>query len=177
MANRYFSYSFQVSNTKKIVIMFFILVVCATIGFLIFYTHKVSKENYKKLSYQKVLGMNEFDDNGCDKAYRLNYKKQTCGSICINVSKKNINYLTNLKKKMIQNGFTIKTIKDKTINSNNWNYFTTTNSGPSFSYYAINYGEKLYSIEVINQSSLLNKKINTKCNSDFNKFTSSLTMK
>lgn len=177
MRNKYFSYSFQISNTKKIIILFLILVLIAGIGYLVFIHGKTKKESLEALKYQKVLGMETFEDTTCDQAYRIYYDKKTCGTICMNVSTKNTTYLEDVETEMKENGFTTTGIKSKKIHRREWEYFQTKNTGSVFSYYAIEYNEKLYSVELINQSSSFSKEIKTKCDNNFNKILSSLELK
>lgn len=178
MANKYFSYSFQLSNTKKAIIGFFILVLLIGIGYLFtIYKKANTKETYKTIAYKKVLGMNEFEDNNCDKAYRLNYDKQTCGTICINISKKNENYLKNTKELMKKNGFSLTDTKSKKINNSTWNYFNTKNAGPIFKYYVNNSNNKLYTLELIDQTNSMDKKTKGICDKNFNKLLNSLEIK
>ena len=112
--------------------------------------------------------MNEFDDNSCDKGYKINYDKNTCGSICIKKLNKDAEYIKSIRLKMEENGFVINKIKSKKINSNTWEYFTTSNDGPIITYYANNSTDKTYVVEKIDQSSYLNKKNKTKCSEIFN---------
>lgn len=177
MRNKYFSYSFQLSNTKKIIIIFFIVVLVLTFSYLFFIKDKTSKENLDGLRYKKVLGMEKFDDSNCDVSYRVYYDKKTCGSVCLNVTTGNSNYLKTKEKEMKENGFTTTGIKTRKIHLKNWKYFYTKNAGPIFNYYAFINDNKLYSVELINQSSSFSKEIKSKCDANFDKITSSLEVK
>ena len=70
-------------------------------------------EKLDKLNYEVVLGMNKFEDINCDKAYRLNYKESTCGTICINSKKSDKDYLNKRKSDLEKSGFTTGKIKEK----------------------------------------------------------------
>lgn len=177
MSNKYFSYSFQVHRTRKTIIIFIIFVIVLVGGFLLFYRSKRHIDKIDKLSYDVVLGMNEFEDNSCDKIYRMSYKESTCGTVCVNVSKSDKNFLNTTKDSLKKNGFTVGKIKEKEINKNNWSYFTTSKATPSISYYAIDYGNKLYSIEIINQTEYLSKTKAKECNKGFNKMLKSIKLK
>ena len=97
MANKFFSYSFQVSRAKKagIVLIIFIIIL-GTISFL-WYRSKNNITKLDDLKYKVVFGMNEFEDGSCDKAYKINYNKNTCGSICIKKLNKDSDYIKNTK--------------------------------------------------------------------------------
>lgn len=177
MKNKYFSYSFQLSNTRKIIIIFFIVVLVLAVSYLFFIKDKTDKENINGLRYKKVLGMEKFDDSNCDIAYRVYYDKKTCGSVCLNVKTGNSNYLKNKEKEMKKNGFTTTGIKNQKIHLKNWKYFYTKNAGPVFNYYAFTDDNKLYSVELINQSSSFSQEIKSKCDANFDKITSSLEIK
>lgn len=177
MSNRFFSYSFQIHRTRKTAIIFLVFVTLLVGGFYLFYRSKRHIETTDRLSYEVVLGMNEFEDNNCDKIYRLNYKESTCGTICVKVSESNKDFLETTKSNLEKSGFTIKKIKSKNINKNNWSYFDTVKANPAISYYAIDYGNKLYSIEIINQSNYLAKSKTAKCNKSFNKMINSISLK
>ena len=167
MANKFFSYSFQVSRAKKAGIALLILIVIAGLGSFFWYRCRNKVTNVDDLEYTVSFGMNEFSDKSCDKAYKINYDKETCGSICIKKLDKDEEYIKNTRLKMEENGFTIKNIKKKTINKSSWEYFSTSNEGPIFSYYANNNTDKTYVIEKIDQS--YNKKNKNKCNKIFTK--------
>lgn len=174
MANKFFSYSFQVSRAKKagIVLIIFIIIL-GTISFL-WYRSKNNITKLDDLKYKVVFGMNEFEDGSCDKAYKINYNKNTCGSICIKKLNKDNDYIKNTKSQLETNGFTIKNINNKKINNKNWEYFSTSNDGPIISYYANNSTDKTYVIEKIDQSYYLNNKTKSKCSEIFNKTMGSL---
>ncbi len=174
MSNKYFSYSFQIHRTRKNIIIFLIVITISVGAFFLFYRSRQHIETMDKLKYKVVMGMNEFEDTSCDKIYRMSYKESTCGTICINKTNSNKEFLTNTKANLEENGFIIEKIKTKTINKSKWDYFTTVRSKPTISYYAINYDDKLYSIEVINQSTYLTKTKAKECNKNFDKMIASL---
>ena len=176
MKNKYFSYSFQISNTRKIIIVFFLFVIILGITYAFFIHSKTNKENTGGLEYKKVLGMEEFDDNNCKSAYRVYYEKKTCGSICINVTTKNNDYIKNKKKEMEKSGFSTTDIETKRINSNKWSYFYTKNAGPIFNYYSLEKNDKLYTLELINQSTNFTRNTKNKCNENFKKILNSLSV-
>lgn len=177
MSNKYFSYSFQIHRTRKTIVIFLIFVVVLVGGFILFYRSKRHTETINRLNYDVVLGMNEFEDSNCDKSYRMSYKESTCGTICINVSKSDKDYLEKTKSNLEQNGFYISKINSKTINKNNWSYFTTSKVNPVISYYAIDYGDKLYSIEIIDQTGYLSKTKASECSKGFTKMIDSIKLK
>lgn len=177
MRNKYFSYSFQLSNTRKIIIIFFIVVLALAVSYLFFIKNKTDKENINGLRYKKVLGMEEFDDSNCDVSYRVYYDKKTCGSVCLNVTSKDNNYLKNKEKEMKENGFITTGIKTRNIHLKKWKYFYTKNAGPIFNYYAFLDDNKLYSVEIINQSGSFSQEVKSKCNANIDKITSSLEVK
>ena len=86
-------------------------------------------------------------------------------------------YLKNKEKEMEKNGFTTTGIKNQKIHLKNWKYFYTKNAGPVFNYYAFTDDNKLYSVELINQSSSFSQEIKSKCDANFDKITSSLEIK
>ncbi len=176
MANKFFSYSFQVSRSKKaaIILIIFIIVI-GTVSFF-WYRSKNNTTKLGNLKYNVSFGMNEFDDNSCDRAYKINYDKNTCGSICIKKLDKDIEYIKSTRSKMEENGFVIKEIKKKKINNKDWEYFTTSNDGPIVSYYANNSTDKTYVVEKIDQSHYLNKKNKNKCKEIFNDAMNSLKL-
>lgn len=176
MSNRYFSYSFQIHRTRKTIVIFIVFVVLLVGGFFAFYKSKKHMEKLDKLNYEVVLGMNKFEDINCDKAYRLNYKESTCGTICINSKKSDKDYLNKRKSDLEKSGFTTGKIKEKVINKNNWSYLKTVKSNPSISYYAIDYGNKVYSIELIDQSNYLTNTKQDKCSQTFNKMLNSIKL-
>lgn len=177
MSNKYFSYSFQIHRTRKTIIIFIIFVIILVGGFLLFYKSKKHSEKLNDLTYEVVLGMNEFEDNNCNKSYRVKYKESTCGTICINALDSDTNYLIKTKEELEKGGFTIDEIKQKQINKRDWSYFITTKANPVISHYAIDYDNKLYSVEVINQSKHLPKSKRNRCEKMFNKMTNSLSLK
>lgn len=176
MANKFFDYSFQIRRTKTTGIIFIIFVVALLVGAFLFYRSKNNITSVNKLSYKVVFGMNEFEDGSCDKAYRISYKKNTCGTICIKSLKKDKNFLDNTKNKMIENGFIINKIDNTEINNKKWNYFKTDNV-PLVSYYSYDYLNKTYVIENIDQSNYLTKSNKKECNNIYNKFKESWNIK
>lgn len=177
MSNKFFSYSFQIHRTRKTIVIFLIFVVILVGGFYLFYKSRQHLETMDRLSYEVVLGMNEFEDNSCKKAYRMNYKNSTCGTICINTSKSDKDFLENTRSNLEKNGFTANKINSKEINQNTWSYFTTKNANPIISYYAIDYGNDLYHIEMIDQTGYLAKSKVQECKKNFNKMINSVKLK
>ncbi len=169
MANKFFSYSFQVSRAKKAGIALLIFIIIAGLVSFFWYKSKNKITKLDDLKYTVTFGMNEFDDKSCDKAYKINYNKETCGSICIKELKKDNDYIKNTRLKMEENGFTIKNIKKKTINNTSWEYFSTSDEGPIFSYYSNNSTDKTYVIEKIDQTYYMNKENKNKCKEIFTK--------
>ena len=78
---------------------------------------------------------------------------------------------------MKENGFITTGIKTKNIHLKKWKYFYTKNAGPIFSYYAFLDDNKLYSVEIINQSGSFSQEVKSKCNANIDKITSSLEVK
>lgn len=177
MSNKFFSYSFQIHRTRKTIVIFLVFVIILVGGFYLFYKSKQHMENIDRLSYDVVLGMNEFEDSNCDKVYRMSYKSSTCGTVCITTSKSNKDYLSGVKANLEKSGFTVNKIVPKQINKNNWNYLSTKNANPIISYYAIDYGNQLYSIEIINQANYLSKSKTKECNNSFDKMIQSVQLK
>lgn len=177
MSNKFFSYSFQIHRTRKTIVIFLVFVVILVGGFYLFYKSKQHIESVDRLSYNVVLGMNEFEDSGCDKIYRMSYKSSTCGTVCITTSKSNKDYLNGIKANLEKSGFTVNKIQSKQINRNSWSYLSTKRANPIISYYAIDYGNRLYSIEIINQANYLSKSKMKECNNGFNKMIESVQLK
>ena len=177
MAKKFFNYSFQIERTKKAGIIFIIVVVGLLVSFFLFYKSKSNVTKLDQLSYKVVLGMNRFEDRNCDHAYRLNYQKKTCGTICINSLKKDSNYLNNLRDEMQKNGFSFQNKSSKNINKQHYSYLETANKIPLISYYITDYQNKTYSIEYIDQSSYLTKTNEKKCGESFRTFINSLKLK
>lgn len=177
MAKKFFDYSFQIERTKKLGIVFVIVVVVLLVSFFLFYKSKSNVTKINQLSYKVVLGMNRFEDRNCDHAYRLNYQKKTCGTICINSLKKDSNYLSDLQEEMQKNGFSFKKKIEKKINNKEYSYLETANKIPFISYYVTDYNGKTYSIEYIDQSSYLTKTNEKKCGESFHDFINSLNLK
>ena len=177
MAKKFFDYSFQIHRTRKTGIIFVVFIILVVGGAFLFYKSKTELLNVKKLNYKLELGMEEFEDTSCDKAYRVGYKKNTCGTICLKVLKKNSKYLENTKDQMIKNGFIIDNINKSKINSKNWRYFTTKNDGPIITYYSSDFDNNTYVLEFISQANYLTKTNKKECNSIINKFTNSVKLK
>lgn len=177
MSNKYFSYSFQIHRTRKTIIIFILFIVILVGGFFLFYRSKQHLEQINRLGYEVVLGMNEFEDNSCKKAYRMSYQNSTCGTICINVSKSDPDFLKNTKLNLEKTGFVVGDIHSKQINKNTWNYFSTKKVDPIIHYYAIDYGNDLYNIELIDQSGYLKKTKQEECRKSFNKVINSIKLK
>ena len=87
------------------------------------------------------------------------------------------NYLKNKEKEMKENGFITTGIKTRNIHLKKWKYFYTKNAGPIFNYYAFLDDNKLYTVEIINQSSSFSQEVKSKCNANIDKITSSLEVK
>lgn len=177
MAKKFFNYSFQIERTKKTGTIFIIVVIVLLVSFFLFYKSKSNVAKLNQLSYKVVLGMNQFEDRNCERAYRLNYQKKTCGTICINSLKQKSDYLKDIKEKMKENGFSFKDIITKDINHQTYSYLETTNKVPVISYYVVDYKNKTYSIEYIDQSSYLTKTNEKECSKSLDKFTNSLKLK
>lgn len=176
MANKFFNYSFQIHRTRRTGIIFIIFIVLLGVGSFIFYKSNNSTLSINKLKYKTVFGMNDFEDNSCDKSYKINFKKNTCGSICIKSLKKDKNYLNTIRETMIENGFVIEKIGKYKINNKNWDYFVT-NNFTSISYYKYDYFDKTYVVEIIDQTNHLVKSKQKECKKIFNEFESSLEFK
>ncbi len=177
MANKFFSYSFQVERTKKTGVIFVIFVVLVLVGAFLFYRSKNNVETVDKLNYKIVFGANEFEDGNCTKAYRINSEKRTCGTICIKDFKKDSNYQEKLRKELEKNGFTLKDTITRKINGQKWQYITTKDVSPSISYYINSDDNKTYSIEYIDQTSYLPKSIKASCNKTTNTLLKSIKVK
>lgn len=177
MANKFFSYSFQVERTKKTGIIFVIFVVVLLVGAYFFYKTKNNNTSFNGISYNIVFGINEFESNDCDKAYRINSEKRTCGTICINILKQDQNYEKELRKNMEKNGFILADTTNKKINNYNWNYIKTSGVDPKINYYISNKSNKTYVVEYIDQTSYLPKKIKSSCNETTKKLLTSFKVK
>lgn len=177
MANKFFSYGFQVRRSKKAGIVFVIFLIIVLTISILWYRSKNNYTYIDRLGYQVSFGINEFEDNSCDKAYKVNYDKNTCGTLCINKRNKDSEYLKDVKSQMEANGFMIGKIKRKKINQYNWSYFHTSNDGPIISYYVNDDTNKTYIVEKIDQSQYLTKKNREKCGQLFDEMMDSLKIR
>lgn len=176
MAKKFFSYSFQVSRTKKTGTIFIIFVVVALIGTLIVYKINNNTTRVNNLTYKVAFGVNNFEDKNCDKAYRVNSHQKICGTICVKSFNKKVNYIEELKKNMETNGFDLSDTTTKRISGTNWNYFKTNNSGSVFNYYIADKDNKTYSVEFIDQTSYLTKNEKENCQNIYNNVLNSLKL-
>lgn len=177
MSRKFFDYKYQIHRTKKTGIIFLIVIILVIGGFIVFYKSKSNTTKLDNLSYKVVLGMNSFEDKNCDNAYRLNYDRKTCGTICIQSIEHDNNYLDDLQKEMEENGFKFKGRKTKKINNDDYLLLETNSQIPKISYYVSNYNNRTYSVEYIDQSSYLTKTNEKKCNENFNRFINSLKLR
>ena len=177
MAKKYFNYSFQIKRTKTTAIIFIVVVAIAITIFVTWYNNRTKTEKLDNLSYKVVFGMNEFSAKDCDKAYRLNYKKSTCGTICINKITKNENYLSEVKKDMEENEFEFSKISNKKLGNKNWKVLQTKNNEPIITYYSVNKKNYTYTMEYINQTKYLDDSSKDECNDIFNKLSDSIKIK
>ncbi len=155
MSKTYFNYSFQIKRTKTVAIVVAVILAIAIFIFYNWYNNKTVTQKVENLSYKVVFGMNEFDAVDCVKAYRMNYKKNTCGTICINKTDLNKNYLNDLRKNMEQNDFIFTKDKEQKLGRKTWNYIKTKNNEPVFSYYTANTKDATYIIEYVDQQKYL----------------------
>lgn len=169
MTKKYFNYSFQIKRTKTTLAIFIAIIVITSILFFTWYKQKTPTEKLGELRYKEEFGMNEFKARDCQKSYRINYKKTTCGTICINQINKNNNYLNDIKNDMQKNGFEFSKEESKKIGNKNWNYIKTKNNKPIFNYYSINTNKNTYTIEYVDQTVNLDNIKQDKCNKIFNK--------
>lgn len=177
MSKKYFGYGFQVKRTKEGAIILVIVVAVAIIVFTNWYNSRTITTKINNLSYKTFFGVNEFKYKDCTKAYRLNYKKSTCGTLCIKETAKNNSYLEDLKKSMEENGFLFNKITTIKLGNETWNYLETRESNPVMNFYSINNEKYTYSIEYIDQTSLLDKKISNKCQEILDKVNNSMELK
>ena len=175
MSKKYFNYCFQVKRTKEGAIALIVVITIALIVFMSWYNKRTVITSINNLEYEKVPGFNEFKSRECNKSYKINYKKDTCGTVCINEIPFNKTYLESLKEEMEKGGFTLTKISTKKLGNKEWNYLKTTKSNPIISYYSVNEKDKTYTLEYIDQSSSLKNK--DKCNEIVNSFMKSLTIK
>ena len=176
MAKKYFNYSFQIKRTKVGAIILVIFVAIAISIFITWYKNRTVNTKVDSLSYDVVLGMNEFKDNNCLKAYRINYKKNTCGTICINKFTKNSNYLTELQESMKEDGFEFSKESEIKLGNKKWKYIHTINNEFVINNFAIDNNKDTYTIEYIDQTTLATKKNKTKCDSIYNQLTDSIKL-
>lgn len=176
MAKKFFSYSFQVSRTKKTGTIFIVFVVVALIGAIIVYKINNNTAKVNDLTYKVVFGVNSFDDKNCDKAYRINSQQKICGTICVKSFNKKENYLNELKNNMEANGFDLSDTTTKKIKNTSWNYFKTNNSGSVFNYYIADKNNKTYSVEFIDQTSYLTKNEKENCKNIYDNVLNSLKL-
>lgn len=177
MANKFFSYSYQVERTKKTGIIFVIFLIVILGGTAYFYFSKNNEVKLNDLTYKVAFGVNEFEENTCAKAYRINSEKKTCGTICIKVIEKDEDYINKLRNNMETNGFSLTKTSTKKINKYEWDYFKTKNSNFPFNYYITDRENKTYSVEFIDQTTYLTKTEKSKCKKIYNTTINSLKIK
>lgn len=176
MSKKYFGYGFQVKRTKWGLLGLILFIVIAIIVFNNWYNNRTITNKLGNITYKTSLGVNEFKSNECNKAYRINYKKNTCGTLCINKIDKNNKYLEELKESMEKNGFLFNNISSVKLGNESWNYLQTTATDPIMNYYSINTSKNTYTIEYIDQTNSVNKNIREKCNEIINKVNNSITL-
>lgn len=176
MSKKYFNYSFQIKRTKTTGIIFLVTVVLIVTAFINWYNKRTITTKIDELEYKVSFGMNEFETRDCKKAYKMNYKKSTCGTICINQIEKNENYLKELKNEMEENKFRFNKISLIKLGNQNWEYLKTENNVPIMIYYATSTEKKTYTIEYINQSKYLSDSSKKKCNKIFNEMITSIKL-
>ena len=174
MSKTFFDYSFQIKRTKTTAIIFVAVVAVAITIFVTWYNNRTKTEKLDDLSYKVVFGMNEFNAKDCDKAYRMNYKKSTCGTICINKITKNKNYLKEVQTEMQENEFEFAKITTEKLGNKNWKVLQTKNNEPVFTYYSVNQGNYTYTMEYVDQTKYLDNNNKNKCNDIFNKLSNSI---
>ena len=177
MSKTYFNYSFQIKRTKTTAIIFLIVIAVAITGFVTWYNSRTKTQKLDSLSYKVVFGMNEFSAKDCDKAYKMNYKKSTCGTICINKMNKNENYLTTVKEEMEKNEFEFLNISNEKLGNKNWKVLQTKNNEPVFTYYAISTKNHTYTMEYVDQTKYLDDTSKNKCNEIFSNLSKSIKIK
>lgn len=175
MSKKYFNYSFQVKRTKEGAIALVVVVLLALIIFITWYNKRTVTTYIGDLTYEKVPGFNEFKSGECTKAYKINYKKDTCGTVCINKTSLDKTYLKSKKEEMEKGGFTFSKTITKKIGNKTWDYLKTTKTEPVISYYSINVKDSTYTLEYIDQTSSIDNK--SKCNDILNSFMSSINVK
>ncbi len=169
MSKKYFDYGFQVKRTKWGLIALIIVIIIMLIIFATWYNNRTVTEHLEALTYKTYFGVNEFESRDCNKAYRINYKKSTCGTVCISTVKSKNDYLDELKKSMEDDGFLFNSIATKKIGNETWNYLRTEGTDPIMNYYAVNTNKLTYVVEYIDQTSSLDKNTKNKCNDIINK--------
>lgn len=176
MSKKYFGYGFQVKRTKEGAILLVIVSVVAIIIFTNWYNSRTITNKIHNLSYKTFFGVNEFDYKDCNKAYRVNYKKSTCGTLCIKEMSMNSNYLDDLKSSMEDNGFLFNNITTIKLGNEMWNYLETRDSKPSMNFYSINNEKYTYSVEYIDQTDTLEKGVSNKCQEIIDKVSNSMRL-
>lgn len=176
MSKKYFGYGFQVRRTKEGAILLVLVAVISIIIFMNWYNSRTITNKINNLSYKTFFGVNEFKYKDCTKAYRVNYKKNTCGTLCIKEMGMNSNYLENLKKSMEENGFVFNSISTIKLGNETWNYLETKDYDPVMNYYSISNEKYTYSIEYIDQTKTLDKKISNKCQEIVDKVNNSMEL-
>lgn len=174
MSKTFFNYSFQIKRTKTTAMILILVVAVAIIGFVVWYNNRTKTEKLGDLSYKVVFGMNEFNAKDCDKAYRVNYKKSTCGTICINKINFDKNYLTEIEEEMKENEFEFSEITTEKLGNKNWKVLKTKNNEPVFTYYSFDKNNDTYTMEYVNQTKYLDDTNKNKCNDIFNKLSDSM---
>ncbi len=178
MAKKYFGYGFQVKRTKWGLLALAIFITIIVIIFTNWYSdNRTTINQLGNMTYKTFFGVNEFESNECNKAYRINYKKNTCGTLCINKINKNNTYLEDLKKSMEENGFIFYNISSIKLGNENWNYLQTNGTDPIMNYYSVNTDKDTYTIEYIDQTNSVNKNVREKCNKIINDVTDSITLR
>lgn len=176
MSKKYFGYGFQLKRTKWGLLALAIFLTILVVIFTNWYSDRTVINQLGNITYKTFLGVNEFESHECNKAYRINYKKNTCGTLCINKIDKNNKYLENLKESMEKNGFIFNNISNVKLGNENWNYLQTTGTDPIMNYYSINTDTNTYTIEYIDQTNTVNDNIRKKCNKIINKVNDSITL-
>lgn len=176
MSKKYFGYGFQVRRTKEGAILLVAVSLVAIILFVNWYNSRTITNKIHNLSYKTFFGVNEFKYKDCTKAYRVNYKKNTCGTLCVKEMKMNSNYLDDLKKNMENDGFLFNNITTIKIGNETWNYLETIDSTPTMNYYSINNERYTYLIEYIDQTKKLDSNISSKCREIIDKVSNSMKL-
>lgn len=174
MSKKYFDYSFQIKRTKTTLVIFIVVIIVALTVFFTWYNGRVKKVKLDDLQYKEIFGLNSFKAKDCDASYRVNYKKVTCGTICITKSSLNNNSLSSIKSDMEANGFKFTGKKQTKLGNKNWDYIRTNNNEPEFNYYSINTKNYTYTMEFVNQTKNLDKTNQNNCNKIMKKFNNSI---